>query len=155
MVERHVEDDLDPGAMQRLHHVAELVERAEGSRARAVGRVGREKGERRVAPVVREPRRRILRVELEHGQELHRGDAQVLKIGDLVDQPPVSPARLRGQPGARVAREAAHVQLVDDGVKNGRCSGTSPSQSYACGSATTLLIAMAQSSPGPEAARRL
>ena len=117
MVERHVEDDLDPGAMQRLHHVAELVERAEGSRARAVGRVGREKGERRVAPVVREPRRRILRVELEHGQELHRGDAQVLKIGDLVDQPPVSPARLRGQPGARVAREAAHVQLVDDGVK--------------------------------------
>ena len=36
VVEHDIEDDLDAGPMQRLHHVAELVERAKAILARAI-----------------------------------------------------------------------------------------------------------------------
>ena len=38
-----IEDDLDPGAMQRLDHIAKLVERAERIRSRAVSGMRRKK----------------------------------------------------------------------------------------------------------------
>ena len=53
VVEDDVEDDLDAGAVQRLDQVAELVDGAERVAPRAVAGVGREEGDRRVAPVVR------------------------------------------------------------------------------------------------------
>ena len=43
MVVDDVENDLDPGAVQRLDHVAKLVERASRIPTRAVARVRREK----------------------------------------------------------------------------------------------------------------
>ena len=92
VVEHHVENHLDAGAMQRLHHVAELVDRPERILPRAVRLVRREERHRLVAPVVDAPvaRRDGLRVELEDGQQLHRGDAQLLQVGNLLDQPGVA-----------------------------------------------------------------
>ena len=86
VVEHDVEDDLDARPVQRLDHVAELVHRAERIPARAVGLVRREERDRRIAPVVDLARRAVLGVELEHRQQLHRGDPELLEIGDLLDQ---------------------------------------------------------------------
>ena len=108
--------------MQGLDHVAELVEHAQRLR---VGRFGgvpgvwREERHRRIAPVVGVARRRVLRVELEHGHQLHGGDAQVDQVGDLVDQAGIGAAPVLVHTRAGVAREAAHVRLVDDGLRKG------------------------------------
>ena len=101
--------------MQRLDHVAELVEHRERLRPRTVGVMRREERDRLVAPVVH-PERRILRVELEDRQQLDGGDSQLLQIRNLLDQPGVGPARRLGHPGARIPGEATNVQLVDDGL---------------------------------------
>jgi hypothetical protein len=45
-----------------------------------------------VAPVVDQPRRAILGVELEHRQQLDGGDAEVLEVRDLLDQAGVGAA---------------------------------------------------------------
>ena len=57
VVEDHIENDLDPGAMQRFDHVAKLVHRAERIPARAVGLVRRKKRDRRVTPIIDQSRR--------------------------------------------------------------------------------------------------
>ena len=117
VVEHDVEDDLDARPVQRLDHVAELVHRAERIPARAVRLVRREERDRRVAPVVDLARRAVLGVELEHRQQLHRGDPELLEIGDLLDQAGEGAAGLLADAGAGVAGEAAHVHLVDDGLR--------------------------------------
>jgi len=94
VVEDHVEDHLDAGAVQRLDHVAELVEHRQRPRRGGVAGMRREERHRRVAPVVRQPGRRVLRVELEHRHQLDGGDAQVDQVRDLVDQPGVGAAPL-------------------------------------------------------------
>ena len=76
VVEYHVEDHLDAGAVQRLHQVAEFVHRAQRVGLRAVGPVRREPGDRLVAPIVRAVRRG-LGVELLHRHQLDGPDAKV------------------------------------------------------------------------------
>ena len=117
VVEHDVEDDLDAGAVQRLDHVAELVHRAERILARAVRLVRREERDRRVAPVVDLARRAVLGIELEHRQQLDGGDPELLEIRDLLDQAGVGAAGLLADAGAGMAGEAAHVHLVDDGLR--------------------------------------
>ena len=107
------------GPMERLDHVAKLVERPERVLARAVGRVRREEGDRRVAPVVDPARRAVLGVELKHRQQFDRGDAEVLEIGNLLDQAGVGAALRLRHSGAGMAGEAAHVHLVDDRPRGG------------------------------------
>ena len=119
VVEHHVEDDLDARPVEGLHHVAELVHRAERVAARAVGRVRREEGDRLVTPVVDQPRRAGLGVEREHRQQFDGGDAEFPEIGDLLDQPGERAAGLLSDAGARVAGESADVHLVDDGARGG------------------------------------
>ena len=117
VIEHDVENDLDARPVQRLDHVAELVDRAERILARAVGLVRREERDRRVAPVVDLSRRAVLGVELEHRQQLDRRDAELLKIRNLLDQAGERAARLLGDAGAGMAGEAAHVHLVNDGPR--------------------------------------
>jgi hypothetical protein len=114
VVEDDVQDHLQPGPVKRLDHVAELVEGSEPVRSRAVRLVRREQGDRRVAPVVDPARGGVLGIELKHGQELDRRDAQVLEVGDLLDQPGVGPGLVGRDPRAGRLGEAADVQLVDD-----------------------------------------
>ena len=99
VVEHHVENDLDARPVQRLDHVAKFVDRAERILPRAVRLVRREERDRRIAPVVDLSRRAILGVELEHRQQLHRGDAELLEIRDLLDQAGVGAARLLADAG--------------------------------------------------------
>ena len=92
-----VEDHFDAGAMQRLHHVAELVERTERIGRRAVGVMRREERYRLVAPVVHAAGRG-LRIELLDRQELDGCNAEVLQIGDFLDQAGIGAALLLGTP---------------------------------------------------------
>ena len=110
----HVEDHLDAGAMKGLDHVAELVEHGQRRLAGAVGVMRREERDRLIAPVVHPAAWRVLRIELEDRQQLDGRDAQILQIGNLVDEPGVRASLPRRDTRARVPGEAAHVQLVDD-----------------------------------------
>ncbi len=114
VVEHDVEDDLEPGPVERLHHVAELVDRPERILPRAERRVGREERHRRVAPVVDVSGRAVERVELEDRQQLDGGHAEILQVRDLLDDPGIGAAGVFGQARARMPGEAAHVHLVDD-----------------------------------------
>jgi hypothetical protein len=96
MVVDDIEDDLDPGAMQRLDHVAKFVERAERIRSGAVPAMRREKRQGLVSPIVTEARRPVLFVESKYREELDGADTEVLEIGDLLDQPAVGAAFARG-----------------------------------------------------------
>ena len=100
--------------MQRLHHVAELVDRPERVLPRAVRLVRREERHRLVAPVVDAtvPRRDGLHVELENRQQLHRGHAQLLQVRNLLDQAGVGAPRGSRHARARVPGEPTHVHLV-------------------------------------------
>ena len=76
-----------------------------------------EEAVRAVAPVVRQAARErgvrnVLLVESHHGQELDVRDAEVLQIGNLLDEPGERPGVSNAARG--VAREAADVQLVHD-----------------------------------------
>ncbi len=86
VIEHDVENDLDARPVQRLDHVAKLVHRAERILPRAVRLVRGEERDRRIAPVVDLSRRAILSIELEHRQQFDRGDAELLKIRNLLDQ---------------------------------------------------------------------
>ena len=121
VVEDDVEDHLDPGLVERLHHVAELGDLRALLRAHAVARLRREVAVRVVAPVVaklgavdRVDPAHLALVESEHRQQLDRGDAEVLQVGDLLDDPRERAGMLDAR--ALRAREAADVHLVDDRV---------------------------------------
>ena len=114
VIEDDVEDDFDSGAMERLDHVPEFVEDRKRFLARAVRVMRRKERDRLVSPVVHAARRRMLRIELKHRQQLHGGDAQVLQVGNLLDQAGVGPSLPGRHPGAGMPGEAADVKLVDD-----------------------------------------
>jgi hypothetical protein len=107
MVVDDVQDDLDARAVQRLDHVPELVDRRERIGTRAVPRVRREERDRRIAPMVDETRRAVPRVELEDRQQLDRRDAEILQIGNLLDEADVGAAPGRRHAGARMPGEPA------------------------------------------------
>ena len=108
-----IEDHLDARAVQRLHEVAELVDRAQRVTPGTVGGVRSEEGDRGIAPVVDQAGRGILRIELEHGQQLDGGDPEILQIGNLLDHAGVRSARTGPDARARMPREAGDVHLVD------------------------------------------
>src|SRR5262249_60819308 len=113
------ENDLEAGWMERLDHVPELVNRTKRIAAGTVGLMRREEGNRRVPPIVNAASRTVLHVKLEHRQQLHRRDAQPLEIRNLFDQTREGAACPFADSRARMAREAAHVQLVDDSQRRG------------------------------------
>src|SRR5262249_56995953 len=112
---REDEGRLDAGLAQRLHHVEELVDRTERMWRGAVALVGREERDWRIPPVVHQAGGRVLCVELEHRQELPRADAELLQVGNLFDEAGVRATDLLREVGARVAGEAAEMQLVNAG----------------------------------------
>ena len=92
VVEDDVEDDLDAGLVEGLDHVPELADVGALVGRDAVALVRVEEADRAVAPVVDEPLpgQRVRPadlglVELEDRQQLDRRDAQLLEVGDLVD----------------------------------------------------------------------
>ncbi len=75
----------------------------------------RKERDRRISPVVHQSGRSILDVELEHRQQFDGCDAELLKIGNLLDQAGISAALLFGNSGIGMARETCNVHLVNDG----------------------------------------
>ena len=77
MVVDDVEDDLDPGAVQRLDHVSKLVERAERVGSRAVAVMRRKKRERLISPIIAEAGWTVLIVKSKNRKQLDRANAEV------------------------------------------------------------------------------
>ena len=111
-----VEDDLEPGTVERLDEIAELVGSAERIGPAAVRSVRGEVGNRLVAPVVRPSGGRGEPIELEHRQQFDRADTKVDQVRDPLDEPGVGATPSVGHARVRVRGEAAHVRLVDDRV---------------------------------------
>jgi hypothetical protein len=121
VVEHHVEDHLDPGLVQCLDHVPELVDVAGRVAAGAVAGVRGEVGQRGVTPVVRQRPAghgvgpaHVGRVELQRGHQLDRRDAEVDQVADPLDHP----AEGAGGRDVRRPGEAANVQLVDHRLRH-------------------------------------
>jgi len=114
-----VEDDLDPGTVKSPDHVAELPDRVAG---RGVSRLGGEKAEGVVSPVVDEaPLEEETVVEmLVHREKLHGGDSQVLQIPGRGG---VRQARVSAAKGIRYVRvpfgKALHMEFEDDRITHG------------------------------------
>ena len=86
VVEHNVENDLDTGPVQRLDHVAKFVQWAERVLARAVRLVRRKERDRRVTPVIDQPGRSILRIELKHRHQFDGSHAELMQIRNFLDQ---------------------------------------------------------------------
>ena len=82
MVQHDIEDHLDARRVQRLHRIAELIERP--LRLAGVARLQRKQRQRVVAPVVAQPHPLQARFagELRHRHQLQRGNTQTAKIID-------------------------------------------------------------------------
>ena len=104
-----------PGSVQRFHHIPDFIEDAERVRTRTIGVMRRKERNRLIAPVVRTAGRRRLRIELKDRQQLHRGDAEILQVWDLLDKSCVRPSLTRRDAGTRMPGEASDVHLVNDG----------------------------------------
>ena len=119
MIIDHVEDHLDAGGVQRLHHVFELAHvRLWVARGGVFG-MRRKEGGGVVAPVIRQTallEEQIVEMRV-HRQKLHRGDAELSQVigHHRLRETCVGAAQLRGHLGMRF-REAAHVQLINHGV---------------------------------------
>ena len=117
-----VEDHFQAGVVQGLHHRLELADLlpAPVGPARRVRRVRGEVADGVVAPVVGQAARADARLgdEVVHREQLDRADAERDEVLDRgrVGQPGVRPAQLLGNRGM-LPGEAAHVQLVDHGVR--------------------------------------
>ena len=111
----HVEDHLQPGAVQAAHHGLELVDRV----ALAIPGLGRKVGHGVVAPVVDQPQvaQALVVEESVDGQQLHRGDAQALQVGyrSVAGQASVG-ATLRLGHVRVLAGEAFDMQFVQHGL---------------------------------------
>ena len=93
VVEDHVEDHFDAGAVQRQHHFLELADLAARLRAHGVAAMGGEEGQRVVAPVVGPGEllpQAVVDGELMDRHQLDRGHAQRLQVGDLLDHAQVA-----------------------------------------------------------------
>ena len=72
MIVDDIEDDFDPGAVQRLDHVAKLIERAEWVGSGAVAAMRGEKREGLISPIVSKTRRTVLLVKAKTGSSSTR-----------------------------------------------------------------------------------
>ena len=126
-----IEDDFDPGVVQRPHHALELLHLLAELTGGRVSVVRREEPDRVVAPVVAEAlvEQRVVVHELVHGHQLDGGDTDALVVLDH---------RRMGEGGVRAARvlrdvrvelrETLDVRLVDHrlGVRDARMTVAGP-----------------------------
>ena len=115
VIENHIKDDFNSGAMAGFDHVTELGHRRE--RVALINAIAPMRGEPRhrlVSPELaqllachRVDSANLAGVKLLHRQQLDGGNAERLKIGQLLRQPGIC-ARMSDS-GGRVPRETTHV----------------------------------------------
>ncbi len=84
---------------------------------RAVGLVRCEERDRSVSPIVNATRWGILRIKLENRKKLHRGDAKVLEIRDLLDESAESAACRFRDAGAWMPRKSLYMHFIDNRLR--------------------------------------
>ena len=108
-----IENHFESGPMQGLHHVAELVDGAQGILPGTVGRVRSKERYRAVAPVVHAARRAVLEIKLENRQQFDGGNPEILQVGNLLDQPAICATLAGSNPRIRVSSEAGQVHFIN------------------------------------------
>jgi hypothetical protein len=119
VIEDYVQNYLDTCAVQSLDHIPELFRRTHGILPGAVGLVRCEEGHWCIAPVVDPLPWAVLGVELKYRKKFDCRYTQVLEIGNLLDEPAKSAARLFTDSGARMPGKTFDVHLVDDCLRGG------------------------------------
>src|SRR5207248_7694185 len=114
-----IEENLDPGAMQRLHHIAEFVDGAERLRPRAISRMWRKERERLITPVVCETRRTVLVVECKDREQFDCAYPEILQIGNFIDQSGIGSSFKRRDTRTRMTSEAGDMHFVNDRLGEG------------------------------------
>ena len=128
VIEDDIENYTDPGLVQGLDHVAELIDMIADFGMHTVRVFRCKEAERVVSPVVSE-RRTIYRtgplraflVKVEDRQQFHSSDSQLFEVGDLLDDTGKRPWVLtvgRGRLG-----KAAHVHFVNNRLAHGSIDG--------------------------------
>jgi hypothetical protein len=114
MVVHDVEENLDARAVQRLDHVAKLVDGAERLAPGAVSGMWRKEGERLVPPIISEPRWAVVFIEGKYRQQFDRAYPEILQMGYFFDQSGVGAPFGWSDPRARVTSEAGDMHFVND-----------------------------------------
>ena len=115
VVVHDVQDHFNARPVQRLHHIAKLVDGTQRILPGAVGQVRSKERHRAISPVVHPARWAVLRIELKDGQQFDRGDPEVLQVGNFLDQPSIRAAFARRDPGIGMTSKASQVHLVNHG----------------------------------------
>ena len=108
----HVQNHLDAGIMQGVDHLTELAPLRAVVGVCRICVVGREEIQRHVTPVVA-----FVRVELKHGHQLHRSDAEFGQVRDLFDEARERPAFTVADFGTGVLGQPANMRLVDHKIR--------------------------------------
>ena len=118
MIEDHVEDDLNAGAVELAYHLLELANRRHWVGALRVGSFRRKEPHWIVAPVVlqgftgnRIGARNLVLIEFVEGKELQRRNTELPEVGNALDHSTVGAGILRFS--ARMHGEPTKVRLVD------------------------------------------
>ena len=123
MVVDHVENHLDSRAVIRLHHRLELIDLSAPVATAGKARIGREKADRRVPPIIGKPQRleTMIGYPVMYGQKFDSPHAQIFQVFDhaRVGQTRIRAPELFGHVGMPHG-ETFYVQLVDDGFRPGR-----------------------------------
>ena len=86
MIEYHVEYHFNTSPVQRFDHVPKLVNGPEWILPRAIRLMRREERNGRVAPIVTQPARRILRIELKNRKQFDCCDTKLFEVRNLLNQ---------------------------------------------------------------------
>ena len=128
VIEDDIENHTDPGLVQGLDHVAELIDMIADFGMHTVRVFRCKEAERVISPVVSE-RRTIYRtgplraflVKVKDRQQFHGSDSQLFEVGDLLDDTGKRPRVLAVGRGR--LRKAAHVHFVYNGLAHGSIDG--------------------------------
>ena len=126
MVENNIENDGNAVLMQLFDHVFELI-RFHAQRTRGgVARLGREKAQRRVAPVIEAQAAVFFPavfkfIKGENGHELDTVDPQGFEIGDFLNNARIGPPVF--DPAGGVFGKTSYMHLIDDEVLHGEFQG--------------------------------
>jgi hypothetical protein len=114
-----------------------------------------EERDRRVTPIIDQPGRSILRIELKDRHQFDCSDAEFLQIRNFLDETCVRALLVFVDTGAAMTRKTAHVHLVYDRPGGGALERRVTFPIVGGWIHTTLFMALAVLSPSIRAAFRL
>src|SRR5271157_6611838 len=119
VVEDHIQNDFNAGLVQRLDQITEFAQVPPEFGLKAIPGLRREIADRAVSPIIAKELPIDLSdhgslVEIKNGKQFHRGDAEILQIGNFFGK--AGERSGMKDVRARRLREAANMHLVDDAL---------------------------------------